>query len=377
MRSSSKHIAILCSYLHVPGGYEKAVVTLANLFVQKGNHVTLVILDNTKEIFYPLDPSVKVIQQPLSFGIGPEGNIISRKVRLLTDVVKLRKILNKIDADHIIATEYAFSVASVLSGAGRKAKLFLWEHHHFNTAIKNSFWSFLFLHTAKRLDAIICLNEDERKHYVLFNKNATVIPNFITPPENELPLYEQNKKTDILTVTRFNHIKGIDLFMVLAKKVLQQNPLLTWKVIGYGIQEKEFLEFIQQENLSRQLIFQPATDVDINTEYQQASLFVMTSRNECFPLVLLEAMNNGLPCIAFDCDTGPRHIIDQNKTGLLVEKENVDKMASTILAIMEDVQKRNEMNFNALIAIRQFYPDKVYEKWEKLFSNIPAQNATL
>ena len=155
--------------------------------------------------------------------------------------------------------------------------------------------------------------------------------------------------------------------MLVAKILLQENPGLTWKVIGYGPQEEEVKEFIIKENLSQQLFLQHAAAIDITTEYQQASLFVMTSRNECFPLVLLEAMSNGLPCIAFDCDTGPRHIIQHNKTGLLIEKENVGEMAKAISALIKDNARRKSMSDNAFTAVEQFYPDKVYEEWKKLF----------
>lgn len=344
------------------------MITLANLFREKGNEVTLVILDKAKEVFYPLDAGIHVIQQPLSFGISEEGNVVSRKIKLLSDVLKLRKILKELQPSHIIATEYPFAVATVLSGAGKKAKLYSWEHHHFGAMTKSSFWNFVSNRAFQRLDAVVCLNADERNHYAAVSKKAVVIPNFIEPVGAEtLPSYEQNKKTDILSVTRFNHIKGIDLFMSVAKIVLQEKPGLTWKVIGYGPQEEEVKQFILKENLSQQLLLQHAAAIDITTEYQQACVFVMTSRNECFPLVLLEAMSNGIPCVAFDCDTGPRHIIQHNKTGLLIEKENVTEMAKVISTLIQDNDRRKSMSDNALAAVEQFYPDRVYEQWEKLF----------
>ena len=155
--------------------------------------------------------------------------------------------------------------------------------------------------------------------------------------------------------------------MATAKIVLNTNPVLTWKVIGYGEQEEKLKEFIVQEKLSQQLILQPATEIDLTEEYQKASLFVMTSRNECFPLVLLEAMRSGLPCIAFDCETGPRHIIRHNQTGLLIEKENPQKMAEAILVLIADKERRKEMSTHALEVIQQYSPGRVYELWEKLF----------
>ncbi|MBK8142711.1 MAG: hypothetical protein IPK57_18195 [Chitinophagaceae bacterium] len=77
--ATSNHIVILCSRLDLPGGIERAVVNTANLFSEKGHSVSLVILDETRNSFYPVHPSVEIIHQSLSFGITPEGNVISGK----------------------------------------------------------------------------------------------------------------------------------------------------------------------------------------------------------------------------------------------------------------------------------------------------------
>jgi hypothetical protein len=60
------HIVIACSYLHVPGGYEKAVITTANLFAENGHTVTLLVLDHTADIFYP-------VHTPLSKNVVCKG----------------------------------------------------------------------------------------------------------------------------------------------------------------------------------------------------------------------------------------------------------------------------------------------------------------
>lgn len=371
MEVSAPHIAILCSYLHVPGGYEKAVVTLANLFCEKGHPVTLVILDKDQGIFYPLDPRVSIVQQPLSFGITEEGNVVSRKVSLLGDVLKLRSLLKKLAPNHVIATEYPFAAAAVLSGAGKRMKIYLWEHHHYGAVKKNTFWNYISEKAFRRLDAMVCLNQDERDHYATYNENARVIPNFIAPAAGPLPAYESQKQTDLLSVTRFNAIKGIDLLMEVAKRVLKPNPSLSWKVIGYGVQEDELKEFVRNEGLEQQLIIQAARHTDISREYQQASLLVMTSRNECFPLVLLEAMSNGLPAVSFDCDTGPRHIIRQHRTGMLTPAENPDLLAEAILALLNDPGKRKEMSLASRKEAEHYYPDAVYKLWKELLATNP------
>jgi len=78
----------------------------------------------------------------------------------------------------------------------------------------------------------------------------------------------------------------------------------------------------------------------------------MSSRFEGLPMVLLEAQSYGLPIIAFDCDTGPSDLIENNKNGYLVESGNVKELANTILnsffikdelykSMVEENKKRN------------------------------------
>jgi len=256
----------------------------------------------------------------------------------------------------------------VLGGARKFTKVCSWEHHHFAVQQLNGFWKFLFRYTYKRLDTIVTLNKDEKQFYWKYSKKPCVIPNFIAPPQLTPGSGKDKPGYDLLSVTRFNHIKGIDLLMAAAKIILSQNPQLKWKVIGYGEQKDVFLDFIKEENLSKQLIYQPADKTDITKDYRNASLFVMTSRNECFPLVLLEAMSNGLPCIAFDCDTGPRHIIQQNKNGILVKKENVQELAAAVGILVTDKDRMEEMSSNARVQAGNFSPERIYGMWKQLLS---------
>lgn len=342
----------------MPGGLERAVVNTANLFVSKSHSVTLIILDETVKSFYPLDPVIKIVQQPLSFGITDEGNIISRKIRLLTDVLKLQRLLRNLNADIVIASEYPFAVAAILACAKKTSKVVSWEHHHYYELQRNVFWNKVFKLTYPRLDAIVCLNDDEKRLFGSINHQTVVIPNFIEP----LPASSLTNKL-ILTVGRLTAVKGIDMLLQAAKNFLQNYPDWKWKLIGDGDMKEKVLQFIEKENLHNKLILQLPANHNIQKEYQNASLYIMTSRNECFPMTLLEAQSAGLPCIAFDCDSGPRHIIKNNETGLLVEKENYLQLVTAICSLIENDMTRIEMGKMAQNNIQRLSPDKIYQLW--------------
>ena len=363
MNDSKKHIAFLCSRLDLPGGIERAIVNLANLFVEKGHDVSLIILDETKTSFYPLHPSIRIIQQPLFFGITELGNVFTRKTAFVHDIIRLKRIIKALHADIIIATEYPFAIASVFVGGKKYAKIVSWEHHHFYELKKSFFWERSFRLTYPKLDATVCLNEDEKKLFEKIGAKAIVIPNFAQPTEGRSLL---DNKT-ILTIARIAYVKGIDLLLKTAKLVFEKHPDWKWKLIGIGHVDNLANRVILEEGMPKNLSVQKPVDHNIFPEYQNASMYVMTSRNECFPMTLLEAMSAGLPCIAFDCETGPRHIINNNIDGLLVEKENPQKLGEAISSVISDEERRKKMGEKAFSNVQRFSPEKIYALWESIF----------
>ncbi len=358
--AASRHIAFVCTRLDLPGGIERAIVNTANLFVQNGLNVSLIILDETAASFYPVDKKIKIIQHNLDFGITEKGNTLTRKLRLLKDIRLFKKIITQNDFDTVITTDYVFSIAAVMAGIYKKTKLLSWEHHHFYELSKSLFWNKMFDRCYPKLNGIVCLNADEKKLFAAINKNSFVIPNFIETENSPSQLASRQ----ILTIGRLTAVKGTDLLLPIAKQVLENNPDWTWKLIGDGYMKELAENFIAKENLQGKLIIAAPQTWNINHEYQQAALYVMTSRNECFPMTLLEAMSNGLPCIAFDCDTGPRHIIQQNKNGVLVTALQQQEMISTINSLISDETLRKKMSENAFDSVKQFSPGNIFDLWK-------------
>lgn len=353
-------ICILCSRLDLPGGIERAVISTAGLFADKGHRVTLLVLDDTDTCFYPMHPAVALVQQPLSFGITREGNVITRKIKLLSDVLKLRRLLKSIGPDLVLASEYPFAAAAILAGAGKYAAVVSWEHHHYYELKRNLFWNKLFRLTYPRLKAVVCLNADEQRLFASVNPHAVVVPNFTAATAT----VTHNREKTILTVARLTPVKGIRFLLQIAKTVLTAHRDWKWKLIGDGELKEDVLAFIQQEGLQQQLILQPPATHAIADEYASASLYAMTSVNECFPMTLLEAQSAGLPCIAFDCETGPRHII-RTENGILIPKEDTAQFAAAIRQLIGNEQLRENMGKAAGENSKQFTPDAVYGQWEQ------------
>jgi len=362
-----KKIIFICSRLDTPGGIERAVINTANLFVQKGHSVTLLVADVTgnTRCCYPLHPAVQVDFRSYSFGIGIRGNAISRKIRLYQDIKALRMYLKNQAADLLITTEYPFSIAAVLSGAGKKSRIIAWEHQHFNWIKKNKFWRWLQEKIYPRLERMVCLNETEAAHYSRYTP-VTVIPNFIEQVYKDNQSYH---KKQLLTVGWLIHRKGTDLLLPIAKTILNKFPDISWKLVGDGELKELVQDFIRNENLGGRLLLQSPGETDIDAVYRESGLFVLPSRNEAFPMVLLEALSYGIPCISFNCPSGPSAIITQAEDGWLVEPENTARLSEAIIQLLNEPERRQQMSVNALKNIQRFDKEKIYPLWATLINN--------
>lgn len=355
-------VVLICTGLHTPGGIERAIVNLGNLLSSNGIDTTILILDTTSHSFYEIQPQIKISQENLHFGITQSGNVFSRKLQFVNHIKKLRQLLREIQPSIVISTEYNLTIASYLTYQ-RKAKLISWEHHHFYWIQKNKFWQFLFKIIYPKVDKVVCLNKTEA---ALFNRQGcktTVIPNFT--PNQSLVSHSENK--NLLTIGWLIKRKGIDLIPQIAEKIKIKHPDWKWQIIGSGPLHKILQQEIDKRNLKHFLIVAPPTSPNLTSVYVDTSIYVMTSRFECFPMVLLEAMSYGIPCISFDCPTGPADIIQHNEDGLLIDLGNVDAVADAICSLIENEEKRKKMGKKAQYNVQRFSPEIILNQWQQLF----------
>ena len=81
-------------------------------------------------------------------------------------------------------------------------------------------------------------------------------------------------------------------------------------------------------------------------------------------------MECGLPCIAFDCECGPREIIANGINGFLVKNKDVESFAKKMMLLMQDNDLRIQMGKRAKEDVSSFYLENIMEYWNLLFTNI-------
>lgn len=99
---------------------------------------------------------------------------------------------------------------------------------------------------------------------------------------------------------------------------------------------------------------------------REASVFVLSSRFEGFPLVLLEALAAGLAVVSFDCPTGPAEIITNGTSGLLVPGGDIGALAAALDRLMADGSLRQRLARAAPQAVRPYSQRQVGRRWDEL-----------
>lgn len=109
---------------------------------------------------------------------------------------------------------------------------------------------------------------------------------------------------------------------------------------------------------------------DVVKAYTAGSIFIMTSRFEGFPLVLIEAMQCGLPCIAFDCPYGPREIIKNGENGFLIPYDDDSSFIEKLTYLMEHPEEREQMGKAAQKTAAKYDKIQIMNQWKKLLTEL-------
>lgn len=179
-----------------------------------------------------------------------------------------------------------------------------------------------------------------------------------------------NKQTRFLFLSNLIESKGVfvllDALQILNKKTVS----FLCDIIGGETKEiktKRFLDEVEKRGLSKVVFYHGKKYGEEKQMFMQnADVFVFPTFNDCFPLVLLEAMRQGLPCVTTD-EGGITDIVIDGQNGLLCEKRNAQSLADKLLSLIQNESVREEMGRKGYERYLQFF---TLDKFEKRLSLI-------
>ncbi len=169
----------------------------------------------------------------------------------------------------------------------------------------------------------------------------------------------------LIAAGRLEPQKGFDLLLEAFATIASKHPDWTLDIFGKGTRRESLGKAVADLGLGGQVTINVPTD-RLGERMRDASVFVLSSRYEGFPIVLLEAMAAGLVVVSFDCPTGPNEIVADGTTGLLVPAEDVPALAAALDRVMTDESLRRRLAAAAPTAVLPYSLEKVGRRWDEL-----------
>lgn len=289
----------------------------------------------------------------------------------------LRKYVKKHEIDVLMSIGGNVNSFMWSASHGRRVKKIFCEHINLVMANKDRMNRMLRKLGAVIADRIVTLTRRDRdeyiKYYSLPESKAEYIYNWVDDALLETdPEYNADSKK-IITVGRFEPQKGYDMLVRAAKTVFSRHPDWRWDIYGDGQETDKIREMILQNGLENNL-FLMGTSSEIYSLYPQYSFYVMSSRMEGLPMVLLEAKANGLPIVSFDCLTGPSEIVQNNVNGYLVPPENAGELADKVCELIENPEVRRSFSEHAADNLNLFCKRNIVSRWVELISSLAGKD---
>lgn len=359
-----KTILIYFNSLHPSGGIERVIATLSNKLANQFK-VTILVKDEARS-FYPLNENVKLLSLNNALKLNMNSQM-SRVLAIGKDFIKTYKLLkgflkrNKFDyyylAHPLNALEFHFA-------RGIDQQTIVTEHG--SQTAYNLIYKKIKKWLYPKAKTYVVPTITDTQLYQDMALPAVYIPHFRS--ELEYVNAARIGKT-VLTVGRFTEVKQQMLLLEIWQKIMLENPDVDWKLklAGQGELQLQLETFISANNLGKSIQILPPTK-DIASYYKDASFFVLTSSSEGFGMVLLEAISFGLPCVSFDCPSGPRDVIKNNINGMLIEQNNTTEFKKAMQRLMEDQFLCDRFGEQAYKDSFDWADEQILDKWHNVLT---------
>ena len=370
-----KKILIVVPDLSIVGGRERVVANLSNELVKNykiyitsifnanknivfdySKNIELIKLSDIKEIALPnvKNPFFKILRELAR-------PLIRFANRIIIKIMSRRfiKLAKKIEPDIIIDNSDSFINGKFCLKNSAVIKLIHGKFDIYKNFNLDGLQNFVLL-SSQELDSY-------KTKYP--NSNFYIIPNFLPNISNLNTNYSQKV---VVSVGRLSKEKGFLRLIDIWKLIQDSSEFKDWKlhIVGDGELKEKIENKIKDLNLTNSIILKPFTK-DVESEYLSASIYAMTSYFEGLPMVLIEAQSYALPTISFDIATGPRDIIEDDKSGYLIKDNDLNKYATKLKTLMQDESLRAKMGAKSKEIVKsKFSKDVVMKQWENLFKKL-------
>lgn len=355
------------------GGAERVATTLCNFWAARGDDVSLIpTFSGGGKPFYEVAEAVELVYlaDALTKPRGRVGGYVSR-------LLMLRKLISKRNPDVVISFLPNVNVAAIVATRGLRVPLIICERSDPSVQPYSFFWKRACQVTYRFADMLTVQTESvavKAKSIFPGLKSVRPIPNPL--PAGVLPHAKEKENAGdrkvLLSIGRLAAEKQVDAIIAAFAEIADE--YLDWDlhIYGDGPLRPSLAALVDEYGIAHRAFLKGRTNFPWQV-MADSHAFVMTSAFEGFPNALLEAMGTGLPCIAFDCPSGPREISNDGANAVLVRMNDHVGLTGAMRRIMGDEVFRGELgNMARSSVLATFDLPAVAANWDRLFQEVGA-----
>ena len=356
------------------GGIETATINTANALSDKYEIELVSFYNLTKNQVNRLNNNIKVkylyqgepnkeafleslknhkLLKTLKEGLKAVSILIKKKVLVIHEIINN-------NSKFLVSTRYEFSILLSKYGFKETTKIAA-EHHYHNNSKK---YISILKHKYNNIDYLLALTktlEEDYHHFLKHNHHTKIVlmPNMLESIPTKKSTLEEK---EIITMSRLDYGKKNDDIIKAFAKTNYQNWHLS--ILGDGSEYENLSSLIKELHLENNVSLEGYIPKEKLESYLlNSSIFLMASLTEGLPMVLLEAMSYGLPCIAYETASGVNDIIDNGKNGYVIKERNEELYVKRLQSLMDDATLRKKMSKEALEKVKCFSKENIVKKW--------------
>jgi len=285
---------------------------------------------------------------------------------LYTDLV-LRRYLRSLRGGALVTMQPGLNIASARMGTDRYIRV-AQDHRPFRSRprpIREGYVA-----AASGLDMLLTLTNTDTKKVKKVVGGAVPVRTMPNGTPDLGGLQSAHTSRTVMAAGRLQRTKGFDVLVDAWVDVAAQHPDWRLQIWGEGEQRPALEQQIRDRGLADQVSLMGFSN-QMHQELSTATLFVLSSRAEGYPRVIVEAMACGVPVVSTDCPNGPREMIQDGVDGILVPNEDAKALGAAIVDMIErGAERRREMGLVALENATARSQPVIAQRWVDLLDEL-------
>lgn len=355
------------------GGAEKIFAFLANTLSEKYKVKILLLTDEVPTLFLSKAIEVEVencyMDKPI---LSKEIWLGLKELKHMSDM-----ILNQIKGykpELIICFDLRIFLALMLVKNKCSTKILFSERA--DPFDNPKYWTWILKLLYRRVDYIVFQTDQARDFYGEIVKNKSCV--IANPAFSRISLdviHETKKRNNLIFAAgRFQKRKGFDLLIEAFAYVAKEFPECNLVIYGSGEEHGNLEDLIKKYKLTERIeLCAPVNGVV--EQNRMARLFVLPSRSEGIPNILIEAMIEGIPCVTTDCSPGGARMLSENgKYCMLAKNDDVESLTKQLYSALRKPFEMEKMAKGAQKSMNRFDTNIIGEEWLNIVNKIIIQN---